>query len=112
MTAKLCASPLDRGNEKGPATLPVLGGAYRRLRTSGTLLPRIPRVLCPRHGNQEERRQEHAQQHVDPDERDIEGAHSEAGNEGSKRPAKAVFHVVVRVKKVEKAPCASYASIS
>lgn len=79
---------------------------------SGALLPRVPGVLCPCQRNQEERREEHAEQRVDPDERDVEGAHPEAGNEGAERSAKALFHVDILVEMVRTSPCALSASIS
>ena len=115
MTAKLREWPFTETTKKDRRigrsfVLCVVHPAWHR--ASGALLPRVPGILKPGHRNKEERRQEHAQQHVDPDERQIEGAHSEAGNEGSQRPAKALFHVSVRVEKVDKAPRASYSCIS
>jgi hypothetical protein len=46
------------------------------------------RVLDPRRGNQEQRREQDAEEDVDPGEADVVGAHPETGDEGSKGPAK------------------------
>jgi tRNA(Ile)-lysidine synthase len=50
-------------------------------------------VLRPRAGNQEQRRQEEAEEDVDPDKADVVAAHTEASHEGAERAAKCVFHV-------------------
>ena len=51
-------------------------------------------VLHPRQRDQEQRRQHHAKQDVDPGEPDVIAAHTETGDEGTKRAAKGLFQVV------------------
>lgn len=50
-------------------------------------------VLCPRRRNQEERREEEAEQDVDPDQSDVVAAHAEASYQGAEGAAECVFHV-------------------
>lgn len=94
-------------------------GNRRPVQSSGTeqsglqrLLAGVPGVLHPRQRHDEQRGQEQAEQGVDPDERDVEGAHSDASDESSEGSAEVRFHGLVRSKRVRKTMRATLACIS
>lgn len=89
----------DRGQRKGPARWPTRRCCPRKNHKADDLLCRSPPpchygILHPRERNEEKRRQEHAEQHVDPQQRRIEGAQAEAHDQDTEGSAKAVFHGV------------------
>ena len=85
-----------RTNENGPAFAGPSGPATQMESGLRGLPSGVPGVLDPRQRHDEERRQEHAQQRIDPDERHVKGAHADAGNHGPKGSAVGCFHGVVR----------------
>lgn len=81
----------------GPAFAGPLGSRTPAFGSGLRSLPAgIPSILDPGQRNEEERRQEQAEQRIDPDEGQIEGAHADAGNQGPEGSAVGRFHGAIR----------------
>ena len=84
-------------NRKGrPSGRPVFTEpgtpAFGVIGLGGPPLPCHYGILHPSQWYEEKRRQEHAEEHVDPQERGIERSEPEANNQDTERPADGVFH--------------------